>query len=55
MFIPIIVDAFGWAPKSLENELQYLRINLIDNFIQKLQVFSVSDTVKIFRTFLKFT
>ena len=55
MFVPIIVGAFGWVPKSLENELHCLRINLIDNFIQKLQVFSVSGTVKIFRTFLKFT
>ena len=54
MFIPIIVGAFGWVPKSLKNELQYLGINDIDNFTQILQVFSVSGTVKIFQTFLKF-
>ena len=55
MFVPIIVGAFGWVPKSLKDELQCLGINDIDSFTRKLQVFSVSDTVKIFRTFLKFT
>ena len=55
MFVPIIVGAFGWVPKSLKDELQCLGINDIDSFTRKLQVFSVSGTVKIFRTFLKFT
>ena len=55
MFVPIIVGAFGWVPKSLKNDLQCLEINDIDNFTRKLQVFSVSGAVKIFRTFLKFT
>ena len=55
MFVPITVGTFGWVPKSLKNDLQCLRINDIDNFTRKLQVFSVSGTVKIFRTFLKFT
>ena len=53
MFIPIIVGAFGCVPKSLKNEQQCLRINDIDNFTRK--IFSVSRTVKIFLTFLKFT
>ena len=47
MFVPITVGAFGWVPKSLKNDLQCLRINDIDNFTRKLQVFSVSGTVKI--------
>ena len=51
----IIIGAFGWVPKPLENELQWLGINDIDNFTRKLQVFSMSGTVKVFRTFLKFT
>ena len=51
-FVSIIVGVFGWVPKSLKNELQCLGINDIDNFTQKLQVFSVSGTVKIIRTFL---
>ena len=55
MFVPIIVDAFGWVPKSLKDELQCLGIHDIDSFTQKLRVFSVSGTVKIFLTFLKFT
>ena len=55
MLFPIIVGAFGWVPQSLKNELQCLGINDIDSFTRKLQVFSVSGTVKIFRTFLKFT
>ena len=55
IFVPIIADAFGWVPKSVKNDLQCLGINDIDNFIQKLRVFSVSGTVKIFQTFLKFT
>ena len=54
MFVPIIVGAFGWVPKSLKDELQCLGINYIDSFTRKLQVFSVSGTVEIFRTFLKF-
>ena len=52
MFVPINVGAFGWVPKSLKDKLQCLRINDIDSFTRKLQVFSVSVTVKIF---LKFT
>ena len=48
MFVPIIVGAFGFVPKSPKNDLQCLGINYIDNFIRKLQVFSVSGTVKIF-------
>ena len=48
MFVPIIVGAFGFVPKSRKNDLQCLGINDIDNFIRKLQVFSVSGTVKIF-------
>ena len=48
MFVPIIVGTFGWVPKSLKNKLQCLGINDIDNFTRKLQVFSVSGTVKIF-------
>ena len=40
MFVPI-VGAFGWVPKSLKDELQYLGINDIDSFTRKLQVFSV--------------
>ena len=55
MFVLIIVGTFGWVPQALKNDLQCLGINDIDNFTQKLQVFSVSGTVKIFRTFLKFT
>ena len=55
MFVPIIVGTFGWVPKSLKDELQCLGINDIDSFTRKLQVFSVSGTVKIFRAFLKFT
>ena len=55
MFVPIIVGAFGWVPKSLKDEFQCLRINDIDSFTRKLQVFSVSGTVKIFQTFPKFT
>ena len=46
----IIVGTFGWVPKSLKDELQCLGINEIDSFTQKLQVFSVSGTVKIFWT-----
>ena len=52
MFVPINVGAFGWVPKSLKDKLLCLRINDIDSFTRKLQVFSVSVTVKIF---LKFT
>ena len=55
MFVPIIVGAFGWVPKSLKDEFQCLGINDIDSFTRKLQVFSVSGTVKIFQTFPKFT
>ena len=55
MFVPIIVGAFGWVPKSVKDELQCLGKNDIDSFTRKLQVFSVSGTVKIFRTILKFT
>ena len=55
MFVPIIVAAFGWVPKSPKDELKCLGINDIDSFTRKLQVFSVSSSVKTFRTFLKFT
>ena len=44
----IIVGTFGWVRKSLKDELHCLGINDIDSFTQKLQVFSVSDRVKIF-------
>ena len=35
MFVPIIVDAFSWVPKSLKHELQCLGINDIDSFTRK--------------------
>ena len=41
MFIPIIVGAFGWVPKSLKDQLQCLGINDIDSFTWNLKVFIV--------------
>ena len=55
MFVPIVVGVLGWAPKSLKDGLHCLGINGVDSFTRKFKVFSFSVTVKIFRTFLKFT
>ena len=54
--LPIITGAMGYVPKCLLNNIRKLSFN--DNeaklLIRKLQVMSVSGTVKITKTFLKF-
>ena len=55
--IPIIVGALGYVPKCLTQYLSQLGFNNIETrkIIRKMQNISVSGTVKICKTFLKFS
>ena len=52
--IPIVVGALGYAPKCLTQYLSQLSTIEIRKIIRKMQNISVSGTVKIWKTFLKF-
>ena len=56
MFVPIIIGALGTVPKRLEsssNELGFSKKET-KNLIQSVQMRSVSGTIKICKTFLRF-
>ena len=54
--IPIVVGALGYVPKGLTQYLCQLGFNTIElrKIIRKMQNISVSSTVKICKTLLKF-
>ena len=54
--IPTVVGALGYVPKCLTQYLRQLGFNTIElrKIIRKMQNVSVSGTVKICKTFLKF-
>ena len=56
MFIPIIVGALGHVPKCIFPNIQNLGFtkNETKKLIKKLQVLSVTGTVKICKTFMSF-
>ena len=56
-FVPIIVGATGYIPKCLYTNIQDLGFSDIDvnNIIHKIQMNSISGTVKICKTFMKFS
>ena len=56
-FVPIIIGATGYVTKNLSDSLKELGFATnqeLDNLIRKLQVLTISGTVKIAKTFLKF-
>ena len=56
-FIPIIVGATGYVARNLAHnlmELGFTNIGLLERLIRKLQVLTISGTVKVAKTFLKF-
>ena len=55
-FIPIIIGALGTVPKCLSSNLEKLGFqkDKCRKLIKKLQIQSISGTVKICKTFLKF-
>ena len=56
-FTPIIVGALGTVPKSLKSNIEELGFSKKHTIrlIRKLQILSVSGTVKICKTFLRFS
>ena len=56
MFIPIIIGALGHIPKCIFTNIQNLSFTKSEtkNLVKKLQVLSVTGTVKICKTFLSF-
>ena len=56
MFIPIIVGALGYVPKCIFTNIQNLDFtkNETKKLVKKLQILSVTGTVKICKTFMSF-
>ena len=56
MFVPIIIGALGTVPKHLESSLNELGFSKKEtkNLIQSVQMRSISGTIKIYKTFLRF-
>ena len=56
MFIPIIVGALGHIPKCIFTNIENLGFtkNKTKKLVKKLQVLSVTGTVKICKTFMSF-
>ena len=56
MFIPIIVGALGHIPKCIFTNIENLGFTKIKTkkLVKKLQVLSVTGTVKICKTFMSF-
>ena len=54
--VPIIVGALGYVPKELKTNLEKLNFNEkeVKSITRKLQIISVSGTVKIMTTFMGF-
>ena len=55
-FIPIVIGAMGYVPKTLNRYLQDLELSQKQSQYLKriLKCFSISGTVEISKTFLKF-
>ena len=56
MFVPIITSALGTVSKHLESSLNELGFSKKEtkNLIQSMQMCSISGTIKICKTFLRF-
>ena len=54
--IPIVVGALGYIPKELKTNLEKLNFNEkeVKNIARKVQTISVSGSVKIMKTFMRF-
>ena len=56
MFVPIIIDALGSVPKCLGSSLNELGFSKKEtkNLIQSVQMCSISEIIKNFKTLLRF-